>query len=94
MPTKINLAQVNSSNSYRLVVTSGGSCQENAAITANRALISDANGVPTHSAVTSTELGYVAGATSNIQTQINSLNVLTDDTDYLMVNSFRASYNY
>jgi len=41
------------------------------AITANRALISDANGLPTHSSVTNTELAYVSGVTSAIQTQIN-----------------------
>jgi hypothetical protein len=43
-----------------------------AAITASRALISDANGLPTHSATTSTELGYVSGVTSAIQTQLNA----------------------
>lgn len=42
-----------------------------AAITAARALISDANGIPTHSTTTSTELGYVSGVTSAIQTQID-----------------------
>jgi len=42
-----------------------------AAITASRALISDANGLPTHSATTSTELGYVSGVTGAIQTQID-----------------------
>ncbi|NJO88853.1 MAG: hypothetical protein HC831_07760 [Chloroflexia bacterium] len=42
-----------------------------AAITANRALISNASGLPTHSTVTNTELGYVAGVTSSIQTQLN-----------------------
>ena len=40
-------------------------------LTANRALISDANGHPAVSAVTSTELGYLDGVTSNIQTQLN-----------------------
>jgi hypothetical protein len=35
-------------------------------------LISDANGIPTHSATTSTELGYVNGVTSAIQTQLNA----------------------
>jgi hypothetical protein len=43
-----------------------------AAITAARALISDANGIPTHSATTSTELGYLSGVTSAIQTQLNA----------------------
>lgn len=40
-------------------------------LTASRALISDASGHPTVSAVTSTELGYLDGVTSAIQTQLN-----------------------
>lgn len=95
MPTQIKLSQISTTNPYRLVYTTTSNIlAEAAAITANRALISDANGIPTHSATTATEIGYVSGATSNIQTQINSLNVLTDDTEYLLVNSFRATYNY
>ena len=42
------------------------------AITANRALISNSSGMPIASSVTSTELGYLTGVTSNIQTQIDS----------------------
>jgi len=42
-----------------------------AALTASRALQSDGSGVISVSAVTSTELGYVSGVTSAIQTQIN-----------------------
>ena len=40
-------------------------------LTANRALISDANGHPAVSAVTNTELGYLGGVTSGVQSQIN-----------------------
>lgn len=39
----------------------------------NVAVITDAAGELTGSAVTSTELGYLSGATSNIQTQINNV---------------------
>lgn len=42
----------------------------NAAITGDRALISDTNGVPTHATTTATELGYLSGVTSAIQTQL------------------------
>lgn len=42
-----------------------------AALTANRALISDGSGFVSVSSVTSTELGYVSGVTSAIQGQIN-----------------------
>ena len=40
-------------------------------LTTGRVLISDANGHPAVSAVTFTELGYLDGVTSNIQTQLN-----------------------
>ena len=40
-------------------------------VTADRALVSDANGKTSASSVTSTELGYLSGATSNLQTQIS-----------------------
>jgi microcystin-dependent protein len=63
-----------SGSNYRVVVNgSAGAMEDAAAITASRALVSDANGIPTHSTVTSTELGYVSGVTSGIQAQINSL---------------------
>ena len=41
-------------------------------LTANRALVSDGSGVLSSSAITSTELGYLDGVTSNIQTQLNN----------------------
>jgi hypothetical protein len=56
----------------RVMQSSGGAIVEAAAITASRALASDANGIPTHSATTATELGYVSGVTSSIQTQLNA----------------------
>jgi len=42
-----------------------------AALTASRALVSDGSGFVSASSVTSTELGYVSGVTSSIQTQLN-----------------------
>lgn len=42
-----------------------------AALTINRALVSDASGVVSVSSVTSTELGYLSGVSSAIQTQLN-----------------------
>lgn len=41
-------------------------------LTASRALVSDSSGHPSVSAVTSTELGYLDGVTSAIQTQLNN----------------------
>lgn len=43
-----------------------------AALTASKALVSDASGVISVSSVTSTELGYVSGVTSAIQTQLSA----------------------
>lgn len=41
-------------------------------LTASRALVTDAEGKAAAAAVTSTELGYLAGVKSNIQTQLNN----------------------
>lgn len=43
-------------------------------LTASRALVSNSSGQPSVSNVTSTELNYLDGVTSNIQNQINTLN--------------------
>jgi hypothetical protein len=61
----------------RVMKSSGDAIIEAAAITAARALISDANGIPTHSNTTSTELGFVSGVTSAIQTQLGTKANLT-----------------
>ena len=46
-------------------------------LTASRALVSDTNGDVSASAVTDTEIGYLSGLASNLQTQINAkLNAL------------------
>lgn len=64
----------------RVIQSFAGAIVEAAAITASRALISDSNGIPTHSAVTSTELGHVSGVTSAIQTQLDGKADLAGDT--------------
>lgn len=56
------------------IITGGASTITGSNLTANRALVSNGSGKVAVSAVTSTELGYLDGVTSNIQTQINSLN--------------------
>lgn len=59
-------------NNNRMVISSGGAIVETGAITASRALESDGSGLPVASTVTSTELGYVSGVTSAIQTQLDT----------------------
>lgn len=57
-----------------------------AATTASRALVSDGSGFVSASAVTATELGYVSGVTSAIQTQLNAkvaTSTLTTNGDIL-----------
>lgn len=60
-----------------------------AALTASRAAATDASGFLTTSATTSTELGYVSGVTSAIQTQINAkmANPLTTTGDIIYSSS-------
>lgn len=72
-------------NNNRVMKSSGGAIVEAAAITGNKALASDANGIPVATAVTDTELGYLSGASSNIQTQITAklTNPLTTKGDIL-----------
>ena len=53
-------------------ITGGATTITSNNLTASRALVSDSSGKVAVSDVTSTELGYLDGATSNIQTQINS----------------------
>lgn len=79
-------------NNNRVMVSSGGAIVEEAAITGNRALASSASGLPVASTTTDTELGFVSGVTSSIQTQLNgkqatlTLGNLTDaGTDGIVV---------
>ena len=52
-------------------VTGGASTITSSNLTTNRALISNSSGKVAVSAVTSTELGYLDGVTSNVQTQLD-----------------------
>lgn len=59
-------------NGDRVMISAGGAIVENAPIASNRALVSSLNGLPTESVTTDTELSYVNGVTSSIQTQLNA----------------------
>jgi hypothetical protein len=65
-------------NNNRIIKSLDGNIVESAEITPSRAVISDSNGIPTHSEVTETELGYLSGLTDTIQ---NLLNDKADDSD-------------
>lgn len=59
-------------NAKQNTITGAASTITSANLATNRALISDGSGKVAVSAVTSTELGYLDGVTSSIQTQLNS----------------------
>jgi|14BtaG_2_1085337.scaffolds.fasta_scaffold00747_3 fructose-specific component phosphotransferase system IIB-like protein len=58
-------------DSKQATITGAATTIDDANLTANRAVISNASGKVAVSAVTSTEVGYLDGVTSAIQTQIN-----------------------
>lgn len=61
----------NLKNNKQNNITGGASTITTSNLTTNRALVSDGNGKVAVADVTSTELGYLDGVTSNIQTQLN-----------------------
>lgn len=67
----ISTATQTALNGKQATITGGASTITSSNLTANRALVSDASGKVAVSEVTSTELGYLDGVTSNIQTQLN-----------------------
>lgn len=73
----------------RVMQSSGGAIVEAAAITASRALVSDVNGIPiAAAATTTTEIGYLNGVTSSVQTQIDGKqdDVITTQGDIIVGN--------
>ena len=59
-------------NGKQATITGGASTIASSNLTASRALVSNGSGKVAVSAVTSTELGYLDGVTSNVQTQLNA----------------------
>lgn len=68
----ISRTKIAAGSAYRVLINNNlGVFSEASTITAARVLISDANGIPTHSTITSTTLAFL-DASSSIQTQINN----------------------
>lgn len=57
---------------FQAPVTGGASTITSSNLTTNRALVSNSSGKVAVSSVTLSELGYMSGVTSNIQTQLNN----------------------
>ena len=69
-------------NGKQATITGGATSITGSNLTASRALVSDGSGKVAVSAVTSTEIGYLDGVTSAIQTQINGKASLTGSGSY------------
>lgn len=68
------------------VITGGASSITTANLTAGRALVSDGSGkVAVSSTITDTELGYLDGVTSSVQTQLNGKSPLAGSTSITTV---------
>ena len=67
-------------NKQDTITGAGSSITENNLPTA-RVLVTDSNGKVSTSNITNTQLGYLSGVTSNIQTQINNFSRLTTIVD-------------
>lgn len=65
------------------------------ALTSGRVLVSGSNDVVTTSNITITQLGYLSGVTSNIQTQLNNLSSkITTNTNNINKNKYEANLNW
>lgn len=90
-PIAVSIGGTNSGtalNNNRVMQSSGGAIVEAPSITANRALVSNASGIPVASSVTDATLLFL-DATSSVQTQLNNkqgkLNVVTKTANYTAV---------
>lgn len=76
----------NQLNSKQATVTGAATSIVSSNLTSNRALVSDGTGKVAVSGVSATDLSYVSGVTSSIQTQINALQIpnttISSDTNF------------
>lgn len=94
--TRNTLAYISDVAAKQDTITGAATTITTSNLTANRALISDGSGKVAVSSVTDTELGYVGGVTSNIQTQLNA-KLTTANSNvkrYIRVDSTTYSGNY
>ena len=68
----ISVTDWNTFNAKQDAITGAATTVVSSNLTANRAVISNASGKIAVSAATDTEVGYLSGVTSNIQTQLNA----------------------
>lgn len=78
-------------NGKQNTITGAATTITSSNLTANRALVSNGSGKVAVSAVTSTQLGYLSGATSNIQAQLDGKSQRIILTGQLQTTSYRRS---
>lgn len=78
-------------NAKQASISGGASTITSSNLTTNRALVSNASGKVAVSAVTSTELGYLDGVTSNVQTQLNAKQSLVKKATITLSTSWTGS---
>jgi len=78
----ISTATQTALNGKQATITGAATTIDDADLTASRALVSDGSGKVAVSDVTSTELGYLDGVTSAIQTQVDAKIAKSDGTTY------------
>lgn len=80
-------------NKKQATITGGASTITSNNLTVSRVLVSNASGKVAASSVTSTELGYLSGVSSNVQTQINNVKTVTDKIDMSTTKKVRYGAN-
>lgn len=86
-------AASNHTHNYAAVSHTHNATQVNG-LTVNRALISNRSGQVAVSGVTSTQLGYLSGVTSAIQTQLNGKNPTITYSEMQLVNNYGTLFGY
>jgi hypothetical protein len=81
-------------NAKQATITGGATTITSSNLTASRALVSDTSGKVAVSLVTSTELGYLDGVTSAIQTQINGIQFDPQRTQLFSATSSASDTTY
>lgn len=69
----------------RVMISTEDAIVEAPALTPHRVLISNANGIPIASSATESQLGFLAGVTSSIQTQLDTKMSLTGWTNHSVI---------
>lgn len=74
-----------SGTAFAFVTNNSSGVMQDTSVTANRAVVTDSNGLPSASATTATEIGFVSGVTSSIQTQLNAKQSTTLTNAHILV---------